>query len=398
MSSIYKGLLRKVERKIEIPLIARILTLLLVIPITVKYWLDARKLQVEKKVQQRNDVICNLNKLCAKPQAQLDSPLSQRDARIDISVIIPVYNVEKFLRASVISVMSQETNAKIEVICINDGATDGSAAILSDLEATYPNLKVVSQKNAGLSAARNTGIEIALGRYFMFLDSDDILLSGAIETAFRLITETKSDIVIGAYKTFVTNDEITKFVLNNKKSYEVSELSDIRDGYAWGKLYARELFSTVRYPKGYQFEDTITKPLIYRLAKKIVITETAFVAYRINANSLTVKQNKDKFAAIHMLWLVELVSDYYCHLKLPKDAYFNNFVIEHFTRVLVMRSANMPAETISLVFEYLRDKAFELKQTAPGNSFQDRAWQAVVNGDIRKWFFYSKMAVLGHYS
>ena len=97
-----------------------------------------------------------------------------------LSIIIPVYNVEKYLAKCLDSVLvdNQFTG---QVICVNDGSTDGSLAILEEYAATYPNVEIISQSNAGLSAARNTGLDHATGDYVFFPDSDDWIFSGSIE-------------------------------------------------------------------------------------------------------------------------------------------------------------------------------------------------------------------------
>lgn len=89
-----------------------------------------------------------------------------------ISVIIPVYNAEKYLKKAIDSVLSQ-TLARIELVCINDGSKDGSMRILSEYQKNYSNIKVIDQKNSGAACARNTGIQRAEGEYVFFLDSDD---------------------------------------------------------------------------------------------------------------------------------------------------------------------------------------------------------------------------------
>ena len=91
-----------------------------------------------------------------------------------VSVIIPVYNVEKYLRECLDSVVTQDLD-DIEIICINDGSTDGSAGILSEYATQYEKLFILDKENSGLSAARNSGLSVAKGKYILFLDSDDFL-------------------------------------------------------------------------------------------------------------------------------------------------------------------------------------------------------------------------------
>ena len=108
---------------------------------------------------------------------------------VSVSFVVPVYNVERYLRASLDSALSQ-TLTDIEVVCVNDGSTDGSADILDEYAARDPRIKVVAQANAGLSAARNAGLRVASGRYLLFLDSDDLLSPDA---AAKLVSKADAE-------------------------------------------------------------------------------------------------------------------------------------------------------------------------------------------------------------
>ena len=102
-----------------------------------------------------------------------------------VSVVIPVYNVEKYLGECLDSVLRQTLN-EIEIICVDDGSTDGSAAILQKYAAADPRIRLISQANAGLSAARNAGMDAATGKYIYFLDSDDYISADAMEKCFSI--------------------------------------------------------------------------------------------------------------------------------------------------------------------------------------------------------------------
>ena len=110
-----------------------------------------------------------------------------------ISVIIPVYNVEKFLPYSLESVINQ-TYKNLEIIIINDGSTDGSKAICEQYAKNDKRIKLLSQKNQGLSAARNAGLNIVTGKYIGFVDSDDVISLEFYECLYKLLKETNSDI------------------------------------------------------------------------------------------------------------------------------------------------------------------------------------------------------------
>lgn len=128
-----------------------------------------------------------------------------------ISIIIPIYNVEKYLEQCLNSVLMDNYVDNMEVICVNDGSTDNSLGICDLFAERYSNIKVISQPNAGLSAARNTGLKNATGEYVYFLDSDDYLYPGIIQKLIEYISQNNVD-------TFCTN-----VLLNgNKHLYEIA--------------------------------------------------------------------------------------------------------------------------------------------------------------------------------
>lgn len=115
---------------------------------------------------------------------------------IMVSVIIPVYNGEKYLRECLDSVLAQSYN-ELEIIVVNDGSTDGSWRVIQEYAAVYNGIKPVCQENQGISSARNRGLEQAKGDYVMFLDCDDILRQEGVELLLRRAEEENSDLVIG---------------------------------------------------------------------------------------------------------------------------------------------------------------------------------------------------------
>uniref|UniRef100_UPI003864C4B3 glycosyltransferase family 2 protein n=1 Tax=Methanobrevibacter sp. TaxID=66852 RepID=UPI003864C4B3 len=113
----------------------------------------------------------------------------------DVSVIIPVYNVEKYLKECLDSVCNQ-TLANIEIICVNDGSTDNSLAILNEYAQKDGRIKIISQENQGLGAARNRGLEDASADYVYFLDSDDYIELTTLEKLFNNAVSNSSDVVL----------------------------------------------------------------------------------------------------------------------------------------------------------------------------------------------------------
>ena len=119
-----------------------------------------------------------------------------------ISFIIPVYNGEKYLRECLDSILGQSFR-DMEVIMVNDGSLDHSQEIMEEYATKDQRIRVFSQKNKGVSAARNLGLDRAKGEYIFFLDCDDILLEGAVEVIYRKAVETEADLVVGNYQYYI---------------------------------------------------------------------------------------------------------------------------------------------------------------------------------------------------
>lgn len=159
-----------------------------------------------------------------------------------VSVIIPVYNTEKYLRKCIASVL-QQTLREIEVICVNDGTTDGSLAILEEYAQSDCRVCVISQENSGLSAARNTGLRAAVGDYVYFLDSDDFLELNALQISYTACEKERLDILFFGRIIF-WEDEQAKNVWNPNYA-ERSELTEVLDGVAfYRKTKAERTYSS----------------------------------------------------------------------------------------------------------------------------------------------------------
>lgn len=176
-----------------------------------------------------------------------------RPSTLDLSIIIPVYNDEKFLPRLLDAILNQETENHYEVICINDGSTDESRNILDSYKSKYPSLlTVIHQDNSGISITRNRGIALAKGEYVGFIDDDDIVDIDYIETIMHRAKTSGSDIVQTAYS--VVTPEGTTLSVSNKPDIDITPDSDIAAydkvaGYIWGGYYASLCSSVSVSPK-----------------------------------------------------------------------------------------------------------------------------------------------------
>ena len=201
-----------------------------------------------------------------------------------ISVIVPVYNVEKYLPACIESINAQ-TYKNIEVLLIDDGSTDSSGQICDKVAKGNTCFKVFHKQNGGLSDARNFGIEKASGKWLTFVDSDDYISKDCIEYLLNLAITTDSKIAAGAHTTFYESgnrfykgfEENSVKVLSEKEALNHILLDDYLDLSAWAKLYAVELFEDIRFPKTVSFEDTATTTNCFFYVTKLYAEENLFI-------------------------------------------------------------------------------------------------------------------------
>ena len=211
-----------------------------------------------------------------------------------VSVIIPVYNVEKYLCECLDSIINQ-TYRNIQIILVDDGSTDNSANICDEYKMKDERITVIHKLNEGLSSARNKGLENAKGAYIQFVDSDDYIDLDTIEIMHNIICKCNADIV--SYSHYILNNG--KIISNCTKEIEQIEkievmkeimLDDKVRNYSWEKLWKKELFKDITYPIGRKFEDLLTTPLILEKAEKIVVYDIPKYYYRQRNDSIMGKQ------------------------------------------------------------------------------------------------------------
>lgn len=209
-----------------------------------------------------------------------------------VSIIVPVYNVERYLNQCMDSLVNQ-TLDDIEIIVINDGSTDKSLKILKSYEKKYPDkVKIIEQKNSGISVARNNGIKLASGKYIGFVDSDDYVELDMFEKLYDKIKKSNSDIVVCNYKKYyedLNEFEYVDVIKNIKGNNLYSDISIINNiDYApWNKLFRRELFDNIKFPKNVKYEDLSTILKTFMIATKISVVNKSLYLYRINETGET---------------------------------------------------------------------------------------------------------------
>lgn len=201
----------------------------------------------------------------------------------DLQVVVPVYNVEQYLAECLSSILNQRTNYSFEIVCVNDGANDNSANILR-MFSTDSRIRIIEQKNKGLSGARNTAIKTITGKYVMFVDSDDKLHPDAIQTLLDVALQNDADIVEGGHQEF---DAENRYSLNtHRKGIHQCDASALY-GFAWGKVIRGKALEKFCFPKGFLFEDTVMSCLLHPECKKIYTISEIVYYYRKNNRGIT---------------------------------------------------------------------------------------------------------------
>ena len=216
-----------------------------------------------------------------------------------ISVIVPVYNVEKYINKCIDSIINQ-TYKNLEIILVDDGTLDNCGKICDEYEKKDNRIKVIHKENGGLSDARNAGIEISKGSYITLVDADDYILEDYVEFLYNILKENKAEMSVCKHMVIYDNGgEINtgsgkEYVLSPKEALKMMLYGDDFDVSAWGKLYSRQLFENVKYPKGRVFEDAATTYKLIDLCNTIAFKSEAKYIYFVRENSITTKSFNPK--------------------------------------------------------------------------------------------------------
>lgn len=209
-----------------------------------------------------------------------------------ISIIVPIYKVEAYLKKCVESILNQ-TYKNLEIILVDDGSPDGCGKICDEYAQKDNRIKVIHKENGGLSSARNAGLEIATGEYISFIDSDDYVAENFIEKLYNLAVENNADISECNFLKF-ENDVVLK---NENESVELYTSYDMlkrmynthatRTIVVWNKLYKKKIYDNLRFPVGKINEDEfITYKAFYNSNNLIATTNLSLYYYRYSPQSI----------------------------------------------------------------------------------------------------------------
>lgn len=257
-----------------------------------------------------------------------------------ISIIVPIYNVEKYIKKCIGSLIDQ-TYKKIEILLIDDGSPDKCGIICDEFAEKDDRIKVIHQTNGGLSDARNTGLNESKGKYIVFVDSDDYVEKKYVELLYKTIIKNNVQISqCGINKFF--NDTNAKERIGYEQNLSINSkqmMLDLYDGkweniVVWNKMYSKKLFENIRFPKGKIHEDEFTTYKLLFLSNEIAIISDCLYNYRqTNESIMGKKYNIKRLDVIDAMqerleFYKEKKDDelykitYLCYLNNIKRAYF----------------------------------------------------------------------------
>ncbi len=249
--------------------------------------------------------------------------MSPVQAEPTVSVVIPAYNAEKTLRRTLECVLNQTLSA-LQVILVDDGSTDSTAAIARNMAEKDPRLTVISRENLGISSTRNAGLLLCKGKYIRFVDADDTLPADSMEKMVRRAEQDGADLVIGGYDQYFGERRSFHNLADRNDTVACNEMMNHLCGHAnsyfygvlWNKLFLRELAEQqeCRFQEDLTWGEDFAFVMDYlRGVTRVAFMKDSLYDYRRSANSATVKQVLD--CVKHPAENTRIKGELYRHLK-----------------------------------------------------------------------------------
>lgn len=274
-----------------------------------------------------------------------------------ISIIIPVYKVEKYLEKCIQSVINQ-TYENLQIILVDDGSPDNCGKICDECAKKDHRIEVIHKSNGGLSDARNKGLEIAKGEYIGFVDSDDYIEADMYEVLYNLLKQYNADVSICNFYTVSQGKISIKNADNGINEYNRIEiLKEILldkniQSYAWNKLYKKELFDEIKYPIGKKYEDIGTTFFLLEKCNKVVVTGKSEYYY-INRQDSIVNNVTETTITDY----IELIMQRYDYIE-ENIKELSSYNKDYLKRIL--KTAEQDIKSLNEVGDYTKKKYEEL--------------------------------------
>lgn len=323
-----------------------------------------------------------------------------------ISIIIPVYNTEKYLAKCLDSVINQ-TYSNLEILLINDGSTDNSLDLCKQYADKDYRIKLIDQNNQGISVVRNTGIALAKGAYIGFVDSDDYMELNMFEILMKSMEKEKADIVCCNYKgvdefnnqlytsctfdqnTAISGVEATKLIFQDK------ELKS----FPWNKLYKKALFNDIYYPEDRIYEDVAATYQLMFKAKKVILLTDCLCNYVQRPTNITSElSSKLSYKSYYDVFLVAIEKYLFCQQHVELNNFRTKQKKDAFKLGIQTLKGSIQEGLVN--FKYYRDKVieglllFNSNATEKSNKKYDTCYFIIINLPLLFYFYYRTQFIL----
>lgn len=222
----------------------------------------------------------------------MDNSTTNTSTQPQLSVIVPAYNVAKFLDKCLNSICIQSFR-DFEIILVNDGSTDNTGEICKAWADKEPRIRLIEQSNHGLAYVRNLGLQEARADMIMFVDSDDYIEPDAIQILMDLKQRTHAQIALGHYTIEKLDGtpgkqhpQLKDCILSGKEAYHLALYDQKLQAYSWAKIFDKKLFDGIQYPNGEYMEDFIVSHRVFLRAERFAVTTQLVYHYIINPDSI----------------------------------------------------------------------------------------------------------------
>ena len=316
----------------------------------------------------------------------------------DLSIVIPVYNKKNLVHQCIDSVLNQNTTYTYEIIIVDDGSTDGAREVVLSYKGV-PGVKILLQDNQGIAGARNLGIDSADGIYLMFIDCDDYVYEDMVQTMLDEAYKHSCDMVMcGHNLSKESNGKVYQIIpyiypVNNlfkyQHEYEILNYA----GLPWGKVYKRSLWNSVRFLKGYWFEDTIIQWLLFPQCKTFSYIPKVEYEYRWYADNFSKVQGRNSNPkSIDRYWMLTDIVSKYINMGLETNAMFYTLLLKHLSSFYYSNISGLDSKLIDALFVLARELLVKYR---PITEYKlpymlQLTEKALIQGDINLWILTSQ--------
>lgn len=296
-----------------------------------------------------------IEKIYKNKQVEIVDNYLKINNKVDLTIIVPVYNTEMFLAKCIDTLINQKTRFKYEIILINDGSKDDSLKVLKQYEKKFDFIKVFTQSNRGIAETRNVGIKNITGKYVAFVDSDDYVSTKYIEKMLTCAYKNDADIVRTNYYEYdVKNNRIIK-TGNDMQSENIT--GDIGrkilnyKGYPWGGIFKSELWNNIQFPEGYWYEDMIIRMILFRKANKFSYINDKLYYYCIHENNISKSIEKtSSIKCLDQYYLIRELVKLSENIGLPIDTALYCNIMHEYGVVLWLRTRELDKNLRKMIF------------------------------------------------